>query len=99
MLCTAGFVDDIMFSHKEPNTDTGWESVMLRIIYHGSPGGTTKLHNGANSTIADCFVSVRFLLQCWFLYPGGAPAYHRTCLQDLSFAISCYEMVTVWQPN
>jgi len=43
MLCTSGFVDDVMFSHNRPNTDTALKSATQRIIHFDSPDGAAIL--------------------------------------------------------
>jgi len=54
LLCTPSFVDDVMFSHNGPNTDTCLESATQRIIHRDSPGGDGKLHTpGWTSAIAN----------------------------------------------
>jgi len=41
---TSGFVDDVMFSHNGPDTNTGLAtSATQRIIHRDSPGGAAKL--------------------------------------------------------
>ena len=58
MICTSGFVDDIMFSHNGANTDTGhW-----RVIHRDSPGGA-----GAKSAVDDRHV-VFVIFSCCVIF-------------------------------
>jgi len=52
MLCTSGFVDDVMVSHNGTNTDTGLESATQLIIRRDSPGGAAELRIRGRSLLS-----------------------------------------------
>jgi len=60
MLCTSGFVDDVVFSHNGANTGTDLESMTCRIIHCDLQGRATKLHTRGQSLPSS--VALLFLL-------------------------------------